>query len=208
MKKILFLFFTINSKLLFAAYPFDNFAYLYTQQPYGFSSGPYHTYLTIPIVEFNNHLYTDIRLKLEENGQYSLEQYKKLPDDEENLVRKINNSSCVINDTFGRFVANIAFLNGNQKYCLVRSLTGTDPGFYMSYLFIENGTATLIQDTRYEPYQSNPEIYIVSDDISSINFGSFEDQIFIEQADINQIDFEKKSTLKLFDKLGNLITHF
>ena len=45
MKKIIFILLILKSGFLFAAYPFDNFSNLYTQQPTVFSTGPYHTYL-------------------------------------------------------------------------------------------------------------------------------------------------------------------
>ena len=204
MKNLIFLLLTINSSLLFAAYPFDNFGLLYTNV---FSSN---TYLRVPVVKFGDHLYTNISLKLENNGQFSLDEYTDLTDDEESLVNKINNSHCVPNEAFGRFVAKIAFVSGNQTYCLVSSFTGTDPGFYISYLFIENGKAILVQDTRYEPYQSNPEVYIVTDSISSINFGTIENQVFTEQSgiDINNLNLEGSLVLKLSDNKGELIRYF
>ncbi len=210
MRKIVFLLLILKFNTLQASYPFDNFAYLYIPSTDPSSSGPAKSYLSIPVVEFRDHLYTDIKLQLEENGQYSLQSYNEPSDDTENWIRKIHNSNCVINDNFGRFIAQIAFLKKDRKYCLVRTRTGTCPGVDVSYLFIENGSATLVQDLKYgfNPIPTDSGRFVVSNTVSSITIGIMEDTIFVEQSDLNHMDFDSPLLLKLYDNLGNLIEYF
>ncbi|RKZ83041.1 MAG: hypothetical protein DRR19_19710 [Candidatus Parabeggiatoa sp. nov. 1] len=152
--------------------------------------------LLMPEVNVNGRFIVNVRLKLETNGQYVVEDFTALSDDEEAFLVKIKSLPCGPADTLGRLAARNAFVNGNESYCLVSNPTFTiEGGRIVRYLLIENGTVQIVVDNRLDGYGVCCFHSVVG--FTELQFGFMEDGVFIEQTAIDQIDFERKYILQL-----------
>lgn len=153
--------------------------------------------LFIPEVKINGHLYIDGVLNLENNGEYSVNNLTHLEPGQQDLLNKIKSIPCGPADTLGRFSAYLSFINGNSSYCLVKTPSITvEGGRIFSYLFIENGSASVIIDLRDDTYRGCCQ-HLYSTKIEHIQFGHIQADIFIEQNALADIDFEHDYIIKL-----------
>lgn len=156
--------------------------------------------LFVPEVEIDGHIYIDGVLSLMENGKYRVNGLTALEPAQESLLKKINSIPCGQADTLGRFSAYMSFINGNTAYCLVKTqLITVEGGRILSYLFIENGLASIIIDARNDTFRGCCR-HLYDAQYNGIQFGYIKDDIFVEQSTLTDIDFERDYILKL---IGN-----
>ena len=124
--------------------------------------------LKLPDVSVNEQIWVNVKLKLDTNGQYVVEDYEKLSDSEELILVKMNTFSCGTDDILGKLAAKNAFISGNKNYCLKKEpVTGDEPGYCQSYLIIENEDMQIATDCRT---LTNTNINHFSYDIFSLFF--------------------------------------
>ena len=91
----------------------------------------------------------------------------------------------------------MSFINGNTNYCLVKTLLTTiEGGRILSYLFIENGLASIIIDARDDTFRGCCQ-HLYSIQYNNMQFAYTQKEAFIEQSTLADIDFERNYILML-----------
>jgi len=153
--------------------------------------------LFIPEVEIDGHMYIKGVLHLDDNGRYRVNGLTKLENVQEDLLLKINSIPCGQTDTLGRLAAYRAFKDGHKSYCLVKTVSITvEGGKILSYLFIENGVAQIITDTRNDTFRGCC-LFLYSTNYANVQFGYIKDGLLVGQSALSDIDFEREYTLKV-----------
>lgn len=162
--------------------------------------------LYLPEVKIDDQLYSDIYIKLNANGAYSIAHFETLDSNEQEILTKINTCICGPSDTLGKFSAKKSFDSGDKNYCLAQKpFTGTDPGSYQYFLFIENGTIEFAVDKRTAMYEADN--FSSTTNYTDLKFGYMDGDIFVEVTSLEQIDFEKIYILQLL-KDGEVLGSF
>jgi hypothetical protein len=152
--------------------------------------------LFIPEVEINNKIHIRGVLELKDNGQYIVRGLHELEANQEALLLKIKSIPCGVADTLGLFSAYKTFTEKNNKYCLSKYIFTTEGDKIFSYLFVENGSIKVITDIRSDRFMGCCK-YIVGGDFDSIQFGYMDNEDFIQQTALSDIDFEHKYIIRL-----------
>ncbi len=160
--------------------------------------------LRIPGVKIDDRYVANARLKLDTNGQFIIEDFIELSDDERTVLEKIDSMPCGPADILGKLTARNAFVNG-ESYCLMRAPGFTiEGGNVFDYLLIENGAAYLVFDIRDDPF-GGPCCFNILPTITQVRFGFLQDGAFIEQTTADQIDFLREYILQL---IGDNLVEF
>lgn len=153
--------------------------------------------LFVPEVEINGKMYIKGVLHLDNNGIYTVNSLTMLDAEQESLLLKINSHPCGQPDALGKFSAYRNFIKGDTEFCLVDvSSVTVEGGKILSYLFIENGSAQVITDTRNDTFRDCC-LYLLNSNYDDLKFGYIKGDVFVEESDLSNIDFEREYILKL-----------
>lgn len=156
--------------------------------------------LYVPEVTIDNLTYIKGILELQDNGEYRVNSLTKLELDQEGLAKKIKSIPCGLADNLGQFSAYLSVIN-LKNYCLVKTrLISVEGNRVLDYLFIENGSISVITDYRNDPFRNSP--YITSTPYDDIEFGYMDNDTFLKQETLENIDLERSYILKLIGKSG------
>ena len=159
---------------------------------YGSSNG----LLLIPSIDADGNYFARIVLELTEDNRLEVTQFTELNFEENSVLSRIEQSSCISAHPLSRLLAVSAFQSPEQSLCLMKDLgPGIEGGSTISYLLIENEGATLILDNRQAGLSvCCLEIY---DGIIDIRAGNYESGIFVEWNPLDSIELSKEYALKI-----------
>ena len=156
-------------------------------------------------VKVDGRFIVNVRLTLDDTGQYAIKQHQALSDKEDTLLKKIKSLHCAPSDTLGRLAAHTAFMKGNESYCLISLFVTTEGGSIVNYLVVENGTAQKITDWRGDMFG---DCCFQSDTVfTGVELGVLENNVFVKQEIENSADLKREYILRL-TKTGSKTRHF
>lgn len=152
--------------------------------------------LFLPEVKINGQMYIKGVLKLDDNGQYTVNSLTQLDTEQKVLLDKTKSIPCGPADTLGRLAAYRSFIDGSNSYCLVKLTTTVEGGIILRYLFIENGQVQTITDTRDDAF-AGCCLFLRSTQYNDVQFGYLEADVLVEQNKLADINFERDYLLKI-----------